>query len=187
MDWQPRTGKRKRSKCRQRRRWRDDIRVYAETTWTRTARNRQDSRNDIRFSSSVTLASSSSSSCVNLRTSGLLRLASDMRLISARSSLSFSRIWNSVPFMTVDRRLDLRTDNQNRTKDLRRGIIILPWCNKTIVARCDLGSMGFVHPWVKTGHSASPLVPFSPSGVQNAMGPVTASNNCILLIPLYKL
>ena len=37
MDWQPRTGKTKRG--RQRRRWRDDIRVYAGITWTRTARN----------------------------------------------------------------------------------------------------------------------------------------------------
>ncbi len=40
MDWQPRTGKRKRG--RQRRKWRDDIRVYAGTTWTRTARNRNE-------------------------------------------------------------------------------------------------------------------------------------------------
>ena len=40
MDWQPRTGKRKRG--RQRRRWRVDIRVYAGTSWTRTARNRNE-------------------------------------------------------------------------------------------------------------------------------------------------
>ena len=33
----PRTEKRKIS--RQRRRWRDDIEVYAGTTWTQTARN----------------------------------------------------------------------------------------------------------------------------------------------------
>ena len=40
MDWLLRTGKRKRG--RQRRRWRDDIRVYAGITWTRTARNRNE-------------------------------------------------------------------------------------------------------------------------------------------------
>ena len=32
---------------------------------------------------------------------------------------------------------------------LRRGIIVLPWYNKTIVARCDLGSMGFASPRVQ--------------------------------------
>ena len=42
MDWQPRTGKRKRD--RRRRRWRDGIRVYAGATWTRTARNRNEWR-----------------------------------------------------------------------------------------------------------------------------------------------
>ena len=53
---------------------------------------------------------------------------------------------------------------------LRRGIIMLPMYNKTIVARCDFGSMGFVHP----------RLIISASGVQNAMDPVTACNNCIL-------
>ena len=42
MDWQPKTGKRKRG--RRRRRWRDDIMVYAGTTWTRNARNRNEWR-----------------------------------------------------------------------------------------------------------------------------------------------
>ena len=36
LDWQPRTGKSKRGR---QRRWRDDSRVYAGATWTRTARN----------------------------------------------------------------------------------------------------------------------------------------------------
>ena len=40
--------------------------------------------------------------------------------------------------------------------------------------------MGFVHPRGEMAPSASPLVPFSPSSVQNAMDPVTACNNCIL-------
>ena len=57
---------------------------------------------------------------------------------------------------------------------------MLPMYNKTIAARCDLGSMVFVHPRVKMAPSASPRMPFSSSGVQNAMDPVTACNNYIL-------
>ena len=64
---------------------------------------------------------------------------------------------------------------------LRREIIVLTRYKKTIVARCDLGSMGFVHSRGKMAPSALPRVPFSPSGVQNAIDPVTACNNCILL------
>ena len=43
-----------------------------------------------------------------------------------------------------------------------------------------LGSMGFVHPRWQMALLASPPVPFCPLGVQNAMDPVTACNNCIL-------
>lgn len=39
LEWQPRTGKRKRG--RQKKRWRDDITSYLGTTWTRQARERQ--------------------------------------------------------------------------------------------------------------------------------------------------
>ena len=39
IDCQPRTGKKKRGR---ERRWRDVIRVFAETTWTRTAQNRNE-------------------------------------------------------------------------------------------------------------------------------------------------
>ena len=60
---------------------------------------------------------------------------------------------------------------------LRRGIVMLPMCNKTIVARCDLGSMAFCTP------EAKPRVPFSLEGVQNPWTPVTACNNCFV-IPL---
>ena len=40
MEWQTRTGTKR--KGRQRRRWRDDLRSYAETVRTRTARNRDE-------------------------------------------------------------------------------------------------------------------------------------------------
>ena len=68
-------------------------------------------------------------------------------------------------------------EDDNRT--LRRGITIKQRYNKTIVARCDWG------PWVLytlEGKWHLPRVPFSPSGVQNAMDLVTACNNCIMLI-----
>ena len=38
--------------------------------------------------------------------------------------------------------------SEDDTIDLRRGVIMLPRYNKTIVALCDLRSMGFVHPQV---------------------------------------
>ena len=57
---------------------------------------------------------------------------------------------------------------------------MLPRYNKTIVARCDWG------PWVLytlggKWHPRLRLGAISPSGVQNAMDPVTACNNCILI------
>ena len=59
-------------------------------------------------------------------------------------------------------------EDNNRTS--RRGITIKQRYNKTIVARCDWG------PWVlyprgEMATAASPRVPFSTSGVQNAMDP----------------
>ena len=66
---------------------------------------------------------------------------------------------------------------------LRKGIIMLPRFNRTIVARCDLGLLGFVDPQGKMTPSALPRVPFSPSCVQNAMDlsqRATACNNWIL-------
>ena len=46
--------------------------------------------------------------------------------------------------------------------------------------------MGFVHPRWQMAPSALPRVPFSPSGVQNAIDPVTAWNNCIMEVYAYR-
>ena len=58
--------------------------------------------------------------------------------------------------------------------NMRRGIIMLPKYNKTIVARCHLGSMGFVHPRVLC------LGWHFPSWGYKTMDPVTACNSCIM-------
>ena len=47
---------------------------------------------------------------------------------------------------------------------------MLTWYNKTIVARCDLGSMGSVHLWGKMAPSALPGAIF-PLGCTKRHGP----------------
>ena len=74
------------------------------------------SPNEARFCFSVILASSNNSSCVSLRTCCIGRLALIAFWCLALTSLSCIRILNSVFFITVVERRDLRTFASDKVK-----------------------------------------------------------------------